>query len=185
MRLDLASAKFNLREVAKQLILLEDHLVTPGKNCQDCIRKHRLAAEAFAEEALSLDGAGEYPWLPSLPDEIRAATSQQEIRVLRKSIIATAGLSGLGGGNMRYEVYRESRPYNAGPTATAYAFPAMGCYSTPSGQSIGGAKVPLGRPFDGLGRYSLGEAREEVPGVMKDASAPFVFPCPRSASAMS
>jgi hypothetical protein len=49
---------FNLREVAKQLILLEDHLFHEGKRCQDCIRKHLLTIEALLEEAVTLDKQG-------------------------------------------------------------------------------------------------------------------------------
>jgi hypothetical protein len=52
--------KFNLREVAKHMILLEDHLFQPGRRCDDCINKHRLALEAFLEEAVTLDKTGEY-----------------------------------------------------------------------------------------------------------------------------
>ena len=47
--------RHNVREVCKQLVLLEDHLFQPNKRCDDCIRKHLLAAEAFAEEAVTLD----------------------------------------------------------------------------------------------------------------------------------
>lgn len=46
---------FNLREITKQLSLLEDHLNHPRKRCPDCIRKHFLTIEALFEEAVSLD----------------------------------------------------------------------------------------------------------------------------------
>lgn len=46
---------FNLREVAKHLILLEDHLFHSGKRCTQCIIKHLLTIEAFLEEAVTLD----------------------------------------------------------------------------------------------------------------------------------
>lgn len=49
---------YNLREICKQLILLEDHLFHPRKRCLDCIRKHLLTAEALAEEAVTLDVDG-------------------------------------------------------------------------------------------------------------------------------
>jgi hypothetical protein len=52
--------RFNLREVAKHLILLEDHLFHEGKRCQDCISKHFLTIEAFLDEAVTLDKNGEY-----------------------------------------------------------------------------------------------------------------------------
>lgn len=52
--------KFNLREVAKHMILLEDHLFQRGRRCDDCINKHRLTLEAFLEEAITLDKTGEH-----------------------------------------------------------------------------------------------------------------------------
>ncbi len=54
----LNSALFNIREIAKQLILLEDHLTDDDKYCDDCIRKHLMAVEAYAEEALNLEPGG-------------------------------------------------------------------------------------------------------------------------------
>lgn len=52
--------RFNLRETAKHLILLEDHLFHEGKRCKDCILKHLLTIEGFLEEAITLDKTGEY-----------------------------------------------------------------------------------------------------------------------------
>lgn len=68
------------------------------------------------------------------------------------------------------------RPDEFDATATTYASAPLGCYRTPSGQSIGGMKVPLGRvPTSALGRYALGEAREAGPeAVLKDREAPFL-----------
>lgn len=51
---------FNLREVAKHLILLEDHLFHQGKRCTQCIIKHLLTIEAFLEEAITLDKEQKY-----------------------------------------------------------------------------------------------------------------------------
>lgn len=51
---------FNLREIVKQMALLEDHLNNPRKRCADCIRKHFLTIEAFFEEAVSLDKKFQY-----------------------------------------------------------------------------------------------------------------------------
>ena len=51
---------FNLREITKQMSLLEDHLNNPRKRCHDCIRKHFLTIEALFEEAVSLDNKLEY-----------------------------------------------------------------------------------------------------------------------------
>lgn len=46
---------FNLREIAKQMLLLEAHLAVPRQRCADCIRKHYATIEALAEEGASLD----------------------------------------------------------------------------------------------------------------------------------
>lgn len=51
---------FNLREICKQMSLLEDHLNNPRKRCRDCIRKHFLTIEALFEEAVSLDKEFKY-----------------------------------------------------------------------------------------------------------------------------
>ena len=52
--------RFNLRETAKNMILLEDHLFHMGKRCHDCILKHCLTIEGFLEEGITLDIKGEY-----------------------------------------------------------------------------------------------------------------------------
>jgi hypothetical protein len=49
------SPEFNMREIGKQMILLEDHLFNPYRRCTDCITKHSLMIEALIEEALTLD----------------------------------------------------------------------------------------------------------------------------------
>lgn len=46
---------FNLREICKQSILLEDHLTHDEKRCTDCCIKHFLALEGLCEEAITLD----------------------------------------------------------------------------------------------------------------------------------
>ena len=97
--LPLMDPLFNLREAAKQLLLLEDHLAHPQKFCPDCIRKHLLCSEAFLEEAVTLDKTGELnSLLAPLPGEVRKlwkgfqekSPSQQlgqQVRVLRKKLI--------------------------------------------------------------------------------------------------
>lgn len=45
---------FNIREIVKQLTLLEDHLNHAEKRCPDCVTKHFLTVEALAEECISL-----------------------------------------------------------------------------------------------------------------------------------
>lgn len=52
--------RFNLREAAKNMILLEDHLFHYGKRCQDCILKHCLTIEGFLEEGITLDKKRQY-----------------------------------------------------------------------------------------------------------------------------
>lgn len=63
---------FNMREMCKQIILLEDHLFQTRKRCEDCICKHFLTIEALAEEALTLDKEKKHiNYLQDLPDRIR------------------------------------------------------------------------------------------------------------------
>lgn len=54
-KLSLIDPKFNLREAAKQMILLEDHLFHQYKHCLDCISKHALFIEGLLEEGLTMD----------------------------------------------------------------------------------------------------------------------------------
>jgi hypothetical protein len=44
----------NMRDIIKQLAMLEDHLFHPEKRCTDCIRKHFLTIEGLAEECVTL-----------------------------------------------------------------------------------------------------------------------------------
>ncbi len=58
--LPIMSPLYNLREICKQIALLEEHLNQPRKRCPDCIRKHFLTIEALFEEAISLDKEFKY-----------------------------------------------------------------------------------------------------------------------------
>jgi hypothetical protein len=93
---------YNMREMSKQIILLEDHLFQSEKRCNDCICKHFLTIEALAEEAITLDKDHKYPELAEIPTKVRAITKKyvankkdseqniktgQELRELRKSIM--------------------------------------------------------------------------------------------------
>lgn len=93
---------YNMREMSKQIILLEDHLFQSEKRCHDCICKHFLTIEALAEEAITLDKDHKYPELETIPTKVRAITKKyvankkdpeqnirtgQELRELRKSIM--------------------------------------------------------------------------------------------------
>lgn len=73
---------FNLREVSKQLILLEDHLFHPGKRCEDCIKKHCLTIEAFLEEAITLDVQMQY--IGIISDTLK--TFRQTVRDVLKNM---------------------------------------------------------------------------------------------------
>ena len=97
---------FNMREMCKQIILLEDHLFQKDKRCHDCICKHFLTIEALAEEAVTLDKDNKYPELKDFPTRIRSVSKKyltdqddkdmvhsvagQELRKLRKSIMQKA-----------------------------------------------------------------------------------------------
>ena len=56
---------YNMREIAKQSVLLEEHLVEGNKYCRDCIAKHFLHVIGLAEEAqmLACDRVASYPLL--------------------------------------------------------------------------------------------------------------------------
>src|SRR3990172_11352214 len=58
--LPLTDPAFNLPEVAKQMLLLEDHFSNRGKMCEQCIKKHSLTIEGYLEEALCLDSDKQY-----------------------------------------------------------------------------------------------------------------------------
>ena len=55
VRPDIRDPALNLKDVTKELLLLEDHLTIPDRQCPDCIRKHLLKSEALLDEALQLD----------------------------------------------------------------------------------------------------------------------------------
>ncbi len=98
-RLPIMSPLFNFREIAKQMILLEDHLLHGSKHCPDCIRKHLLTIEAFAEEATTLDRKRQYvttseglagaarQWMTKFTDGTDLHEMAQEIRTVRKELV--------------------------------------------------------------------------------------------------
>ena len=93
---------FNIREIFKQLVLLEDHLFHPRKQCPDCIWKHLLTCEAFAEEGVTLDLKRKYTGiLDGLAERIRGLARAvqdeepfdeiaQKAREIRKSLLGVA-----------------------------------------------------------------------------------------------
>ena len=104
---------FNLREIAIQLLLLEDHLFQKGKRCCDCILKHIYTIEGLLDEGISLDKKMKYFKLfqniqkkfyniakilepavknKHLTDDI-CISSAQKLRKIRKPLVKmTAGL---------------------------------------------------------------------------------------------
>lgn len=102
--LNLLDPKFNLREVCKHSILLEDHLFQKEKRCRDCCMKHLLAIEAFLEEAITLDKNGEYTaQIEQILKSIKEAAKNfvetdnyvelgNRLREVRKGLMAQSGL---------------------------------------------------------------------------------------------
>jgi len=96
--------KFNMREICKQCILLEDHLSQVEKRCPDCCIKHFLALEALSEEAIQLDKENEgVHMLKDLPTRIRGIQQKwyknptlysnqcsQDLRGIRKELMETS-----------------------------------------------------------------------------------------------
>ena len=94
--LPLMSPLYNMREVCKQIVLLEDHLNQTEKRCPDCISKHFITIEALIEEGLALDKDGKYrDKLEGRAGRIRSLQSgwasgkdpaqiAQELRAIRK-----------------------------------------------------------------------------------------------------
>ena len=102
-RMVLTDPLFNVREILKQMVLVEDHLNHPYKTCPDCIRKHLLTIEALAEEASSLDspngvftdaseGLAESArqWLEGFQYKVAPAAIADQIRKLRKTLTPLA-----------------------------------------------------------------------------------------------
>lgn len=102
---------FNMKEIVKQSLLLEDHLVQKEKRCRDCIAKHFLLCISYSEEAVWLagDSIQKYPLLPeaislynkwfdrwlNAQDDIEGMLSlASEIRLFRKQLVAEYYLKG-------------------------------------------------------------------------------------------
>ena len=52
---------YNMINICKQSVLLEEHLNNEKKRCGDCIKKHMLHIVGLAEEAVSLAGTEAEP----------------------------------------------------------------------------------------------------------------------------
>jgi hypothetical protein len=96
--LPLSNPALSLREAGKQLTLLEDHLNNERKRCKDCITKHCAAAEAFCDEAITLDLSGQYRGFYQYPNKIRGIFDEylygedphncaQKFRSMRKHLL--------------------------------------------------------------------------------------------------
>jgi hypothetical protein len=97
-RRSLSDPFFSLREAVKHMTLLEDHLAHPYKVCPDCIRKHLLTIEAFAEEAAALDTVGfcrdaaegvaesARQWMEAFQDRGPVFELSQQVREVRKNL---------------------------------------------------------------------------------------------------
>lgn len=99
--LPVLDCRFNMREICKQCILLEDHLSHHSKRCHDCCIKHFLALEGLSEEAITLDKQGSYSKsLHGIPEKIRsiqklwytnpqenAHEASQKLREIRKEFM--------------------------------------------------------------------------------------------------
>jgi hypothetical protein len=93
------SAIFNIREITKQMLLLEDHLTDDDKYCVDCIRKHFMMIEALAEEAVVMDSRSRWSsvastlarqsrkWQMAFIDGSSPTIISQGIRKRRKELV--------------------------------------------------------------------------------------------------
>lgn len=101
---NLSDPSYNMKEIAKQSILLEDHLIHVNKRCRDCIAKHFIFCESLATEAIQLAGSDvhKYPlleeaarfyknkfeeWLDNQSDDSKILRIADEVRDLRKQIV--------------------------------------------------------------------------------------------------
>lgn len=98
--------KYNMQQIVKQSILLEEHLANKNKRCRDCITKHFLHIIGLAEEAqmLATNKIDKFPlinecvalynrlfkkWLHDydLVDEKKTLDCCDELRTMRKRLI--------------------------------------------------------------------------------------------------
>ena len=94
--------KYNMHQIIKQSILLEEHLSNKNKRCRDCITKHFSHIIGLAEEAVMLacSEVNSYPHMAECPDFYNklfktwlndTSTSLEvcgELRIMRKKLIA-------------------------------------------------------------------------------------------------
>ena len=97
--------KYNMQQIVKQSILLEEHLTNKNKRCRDCITKHFQHIIGLSEEAqmLATDKSSKYPllndsvetyndlfneWFKYRHEEIKIYVIADKLRIHRKKLIA-------------------------------------------------------------------------------------------------
>jgi len=96
---------YNMQQIVKQSILLEEHITNKNKRCRDCITKHFLHIIGLAEEAqmLATDKGDKYPlmnenvelynqlfkdWIKNKDNEQINLIVADKLRINRKKLIA-------------------------------------------------------------------------------------------------
>ena len=96
---------YNMQQIVKQSILLEEHITNKNKRCRDCITKHFLHIIGLAEEAqmLATNKCHKYPlindsvelynqlfsdWIKNKDDETNNLNVSDKLRIHRKKLIA-------------------------------------------------------------------------------------------------
>jgi hypothetical protein len=97
--------RYNMQQIVKQSILLEEHLTNKNKRCRDCITKHFQHIIGLAEEAqmLATIKTNKYPllnesvslynelfneWFKNRNDESKIMEIVDKLRIHRKKLIA-------------------------------------------------------------------------------------------------
>ena len=115
--------KYNMQQIIKQSILLEEHLANKNKRCRDCITKHFLHIIGLAEEAqmLATNKIQEYPlisecvvlynnlfqlWVEkyNTPGEQTVLSCCDKLRIMRKKLIVIYFF------DERYTIKKSSEP---------------------------------------------------------------------------
>jgi len=96
---------YNMQQIVKQSILLEEHITNKNKRCRDCITKHFLHIIGLAEEAqmLATTKCNKYQllnesvelynrlftkWMTVKDDDVAILSISDELRIHRKKLIA-------------------------------------------------------------------------------------------------
>ena len=96
---------YNMQQIVKQSILLEEHITNKNKRCRDCITKHFLHIIGLAEEAQMLASNKCYKyqlinesvelynnlfnsWMVVKDDDVRILNISDQLRIHRKKLIA-------------------------------------------------------------------------------------------------